>query len=241
MLSPTVSDSRRTKSGRGQLDRSALVGAALEIADADGLDAVTIRRVAEHFGVTAMALYWHFASKDELLDAMGDHVLNSVLLPADAGEDGSGSDWAQQLRGILAALVEAFRAHPNVVELAAGRILTCEPGRELSERTLGFLRGAGFDVDQAAAIAHRTLSTAIMLVTTEPGAESDITALEREARRSAKSAAIAALPADRFPNLRAAAVALTHCADEQTYYGDGIDLFIAGMRGLYAGRAPAPR
>lgn len=240
MSSPTVSGSRRTKPGRGQLDRSALVGAALEIADADGLDAVTIRRVAEHFGVTAMALYWHFASKDELLDAMGDHVLDSVLLPA-AGENGSGSDWAQQLRDILAALVEAFRAHPNVVELAAGRILTCEPGRELSERTLGFLRGAGFDVDQAAAIAHRTLSTAIMLVTTEPGAESDITALEREARRSAKSAAIAALPADRFPNLRAAAVALTHCADEQTYYGDGIDLFIAGMRGLYAGRAPAPR
>jgi TetR/AcrR family tetracycline transcriptional repressor len=61
-----------------ELTRDAVVEVALTMADAGGLDTLTIRRLATHFGVTPMALYWHVKNKDELLDAMGDAVFAAV-------------------------------------------------------------------------------------------------------------------------------------------------------------------
>ena len=51
------------------------------MADLDGLAAVSIRRIAQDFGVTPMALYWHVKNKDELLAAMGDRILSAVDMP----------------------------------------------------------------------------------------------------------------------------------------------------------------
>ena len=53
-----------------ELTRESVIEVALTLADADGLDSVTIRRLAQHFSVTPMALYWHVKNKDELLQAM---------------------------------------------------------------------------------------------------------------------------------------------------------------------------
>ena len=47
---------------------------ALKLADADGLDALTIRKLAQHLGVTPMALYWHFRSKEDLLEGVAEQV-----------------------------------------------------------------------------------------------------------------------------------------------------------------------
>ncbi|NED59553.1 TetR family transcriptional regulator, partial [Streptomyces sp. SID10244] len=57
------------------MNREAVVDRALEIADAEGLDAVSIRRMAQEFGVTPMALYWHFNNKDEMRAALGDRLV----------------------------------------------------------------------------------------------------------------------------------------------------------------------
>jgi len=59
---------------RPRLSKAAVIDGALKLADADGLDTLTIRKLATHLGVTPMALYWHFRSKEELLDAVAYQV-----------------------------------------------------------------------------------------------------------------------------------------------------------------------
>ena len=64
-----------------RLDPDKLAATALEIADAEGLDAVTIRRLAQLHDVTPMALYRHFSDKNDLLAAIGDRLLADIRLP----------------------------------------------------------------------------------------------------------------------------------------------------------------
>src|SRR5215204_12226 len=74
---------------RTSLTRERLVQQALAVADAEGIDAVTIRRLATELGVTPMALYWHFKTKDDLLAGAADRVLEDVAVPP------PGEDWAE--------------------------------------------------------------------------------------------------------------------------------------------------
>ena len=61
--------------GQPRLSRDAILDRALAIADADGVDALSVRRLARELGVTPMALYWHFENKEALLHALGDRLL----------------------------------------------------------------------------------------------------------------------------------------------------------------------
>ena len=70
---------RRSRSGdRERLSRDTIVAGAIELADAEGLDAVTIRRLAQDHDVTPMALYWHFKDKGELLDGIAERLFADV-------------------------------------------------------------------------------------------------------------------------------------------------------------------
>ena len=86
-MTPRTATASRTssraaaKDSRGELSRDAIVECALAVMDVEGPDSVTIRRIAQEFGVTPMALYWHVANKDELLAAMGDALLAGVTPP----------------------------------------------------------------------------------------------------------------------------------------------------------------
>ena len=66
---------------KNSLNPTLVVERALAIVDAEGLDGLTVRKVAEAFGVTPMALYWHFANKEALLAAVGDVVVAQIRLP----------------------------------------------------------------------------------------------------------------------------------------------------------------
>ena len=148
--------------------------------------------------------------------------------------------WQQQLRRIVAAVVGALRAHPAAAMLGAQRILFCETGREVAERTLELLVKAGFDTGMGCDISRHALQTAIMLVTQQPG-ELTTAADLREGLMAEKRAAIASLPADRYPLLVASAEALTSCDDVDGYYRFGIDLFVAGVEGMRPARAKPTR
>ena len=228
----TVSTKRR--SAAPELSRESVVEHALDLADREGLDAVAIRRIAADFGVTPMALYWHFRNKDELLEAMGDKLFESMRIPAADGE------WLDQVRAAVTSLVDALRRHPGAVELAFQRILVSPQGRMVAERALGALRGAGFSVREAADIARQALQTAVILVSGQPGMELDTPEPEREALTAAKHAALAQLSVDEFPNLVACAGALTDCDDEEQYYGTGVELYLAGVKELNARKVGAP-
>jgi len=214
------------------LSRDVVVERALSIADVEGLEAVTIRRLAQEFGVTPMALYWHVSNKDELLAAMGDRLFDGLSVDAIANT----GPWPQQLRRVVAALVAALRTHPAAADLAATRVLQCAQGRELAEHTLKMLRGAGFSVTQAADIARHAMMTAVMLVTQQAG-EPTIAADQRDAVTAAKRAGLASLPPEQFPHLIAAADALTDCPDDASYFQFGVDMFVRGVEAA----APAKR
>lgn len=207
------------------LSRVVIVDRALEIADIEGRDAITIRRLAQEFGVTPMALYWHFGNKDELLAAMGDRFFDDVHYEPEG-------TWTEQLSGTLFALVETLRRHPASAHLAAPRVLTCPSGQELAERVLALLREQGFSVMQATDIARTAMQTTVMLVTELAGAEPGVAMTQKEAVRTAKHDAISRLPTDRFPNLVACADNLTNCENEDEYYAFGIDFFVTAVEQL---------
>jgi AcrR family transcriptional regulator len=202
-----------------------IVSSALAIADAEGLAAVTIRRLAQDHGVTPMALYRHFRDKEQLLDAIAERLFADVVLPPT-----SRAAWYEQMREVLAAFLVSLQAHPKVAELTLTRILASEPGLGLAERAFALLAAAGFSSEQAAEIASQSLCSLVTLVTTEPGATED--PAHRDDAMRAKRAQLAALPPEKYPHITGAADALTRCADRTTYYDLGVDLVVAGMRGL---------
>ncbi|HZV75198.1 MAG TPA: TetR/AcrR family transcriptional regulator C-terminal domain-containing protein [Conexibacter sp.] len=101
---------------RGGLSTQAIVDTAIAIADVDGLDAVSIRRVAAILEVRPMSLYTHIVSKDELLDLMANELVGLMLV-----EQSSSGDWREALSEIARASHAAFVAHPWVLAAFARR------------------------------------------------------------------------------------------------------------------------
>lgn len=218
---------KRTPSTRTPLSPEVIVSSAVSLADNEGLDAVTVRRLAQEHGVTPMAMYWHFNDKDALLDGIAEHLIGAVELPEPSDEP-----WDVQLRAILLAFLDAIRPHPNVAGLALRRILICESGLTMAEQALGLLRQAGFTPEKAAEVGTFVLCGVITMVTNEPGWHSPMSADALEARIREKTALFAALPPARYPNVRASSPALVSCSDEHDYFETNLDLLVAGVRGI---------
>jgi len=211
---------------RPALSREVVADRAVALADAEGLEAVTVRRLATELGVTPMALYWHFRTKEELLAGLGDRVLDAVEVPAPIG------DWAADLRAALVALVTAMRPHPQLAGLLAERMLHHPHGRELTERALSTLAEAGFAPEPASYLAMLALRTAMALVTGDQVDGSGMTAEQRDEQQRHKTAMIRALPPKQYPALVAHAEAMTYCSDVDLFFDLGIDHYVAGVRGL---------
>ena len=93
------------------LSREAIVAAAIEIADADGLEAVSIRRLATKLKARPMSLYSHIERKGDLIDLMVDEVIGGFILPDGPPVD----DWREGLRQIAQHTRETARAHPWMI------------------------------------------------------------------------------------------------------------------------------
>jgi TetR/AcrR family tetracycline transcriptional repressor len=199
---------------------------ALAVADGEGLEAVTIRRLATDLGVTPMALYWHFRTKEDLLAGLGDRVLDDVEPPEPTG------DWAADMRAALVVLVTAMRPHPQVAHLVAERMMAHPRGLALTETALRTLSDAGFAPEPASYLAMQALRAAITMVTGDPVDDSGQSAAERDEHLRRKQAGIAALDPARYPTLVAHAVAMTHCTDVEAFFDLGVDLYVKGVQGL---------
>jgi TetR/AcrR family transcriptional regulator, tetracycline repressor protein len=225
-----------TKPDRGRLDRDTVVARALALVDAEGLEALTIRRLAVDLGVTPMALYWHFRNKDELLDALVEHLLGTVRLPVlpalPAVLAVHGRDWAEQLHAALTAFAAALRPHPAIAPLIQARVLFSAPGLALAERALGLLREGGFTAEQAAQIGGYLVGAVVTLVVAEPGVSAEPDLELRDSHTRARQAALRSLSPSDYPNVIACAEPLTFCANGDAYFAQGIDLLVAGVRGV---------
>jgi len=211
-----------------RLTKQAVVERALALGDAEGLEALTIRRIATELGVTPMALYWHFRNKEELLDGLGEQIWTEFNTDVD-----DSASWDMQLRGLLESLVHVLRAHPCASQLILQGEKEGDAALLATETALAVLRRGGFSIERAAEITRNALFTGIMLVMSEPGYDPAMSAVEKAEEQRKHHVRLALLPPDRYPCLVAAALPLSSC-DPEFHYKFGVDLFIAGVKALAA-------
>ena len=218
-----ASTQARDAAERARLSKAAVVEQALALGDAEGLEALTHRRLAQELGVTPMALYWHFRNKEELLSGLVERIWSEL----DTGIDPS-AGWPLQLRSLLESLVGVLRSHPCASQLLAAGEKQSVSALKAIEVTLEVLRSGGFDPVHAAEVARSALWTGLTLVMSEPGFEPGLTEAERAEKIRRARAELAVLPPDRYPCLVDGATAMT-AHDPEFHYRFGIDLFIAGV------------
>jgi TetR/AcrR family tetracycline transcriptional repressor len=215
--------------GRARLSKAAVVERALKLADADGLEALTIRRLAADLGVTPMALYWHFRSKEDLLDGLAEAIWGEIEVVVDPA-----LSWSEQFRGGLESLVSVLRAHPSAARLLIDHEAKNEAATQVTEAALEVLRSAGFDREHAAEIARQALWTGLMLVLGEVGFDPGVSAAEREEGLRIKRVRYSMLPPDKYPRIVECAIPMTNCDEPEFHYQLGISIFIAGVEALAA-------
>jgi TetR/AcrR family transcriptional regulator, tetracycline repressor protein len=209
---------------RARLSKSAVTERALKLADADGLDALTIRKLAQDLGVTPMALYWHFRSKEDLLEGVAGRLWGEIDVRTNPS-----APWPAQLRGLMESLVKVLRAHPAAPQLLLAHEKQNAAALRAIELTLGILRDAGFDPQHASAIARSALWTGITLVMSEPGYHPELSGTEAAEKQRRTRIEFAMLPAATYPRLVECAEPMTACDDPEFHYRFGIDLFISGV------------
>jgi TetR/AcrR family transcriptional regulator, tetracycline repressor protein len=215
-----------------RLSKSAVAERALRLGDEEGLEAVTIRRLAQELGVTPMALYWHFKNKEELLIGIVDHALSTVRADRSATDP-----WNKQLRAMVEALLTVMREHPSLPDLM--HAIDKNEGESFTRATndaLALLTQAGFGVEEAYWVASQLLHGVMGLVKAQPDCPANVPADEVEEWRRQKRISLESLPADRFPMLVAFAETYKGPPDTERYYGFGIDLLMAGVETTAAGR-----
>jgi AcrR family transcriptional regulator len=217
---------------RPPLSRDAIVDAALAILDADGVDALTIRRLGQELGTGAASLYWHIAGKDELCELVYDRIMGEIDLP-----EPDPARWEDQLKELARQAYRAMLSHNDAVRLSIGRPPAGPNTLRIVEWMLALMRGAGIE-DQAAAqfgnTLGRFLDASVLEASMGAGAnDADTDADVAEMMR----AYWANLPADEFPNLIALADA-SFADDADGLFEFGLDLL---MRGLAAYIQPAVR
>ena len=211
-----------------KLTKRAVVDRALELADSHGLDTLTIRKLATELGVTPMALYWHYRSKEELLGGLVDRVWTEIDTNVDPA-----TPWPGQLRALMDSLVAVLRAHPAAAHLLLAFDKQSPAAMRPTEITLEVLRGAGFDTEHAAGIARQALWTGIMLVMSDPSAEF-LSPEELAEHQRAKQVIYATLPLASYPRVVECAIPLAAPDDPEFHYDLGVSIFIAGVEALAA-------
>jgi AcrR family transcriptional regulator len=125
-----------------------VVAAAVELADSDGTESISMRRLAQELGVEAMSLYTHVRSKDDLLDGMADAVISQV--PLSAGEAG----WKTGLRQMALAAREVMLRHPWAPRIIETRTVPGPAALGYINAVIGTLREGGFTIAQAHQAIH---------------------------------------------------------------------------------------
>ncbi|MBL0939410.1 MAG: TetR/AcrR family transcriptional regulator [Gemmatimonadaceae bacterium] len=131
---------------RAPLTRDRILRAAIKLADRNGLEALSMRKLATALKVEAMSLYNHVANKDELLDGMVDVVIGEITRPTPGG------DWKAAMRARATSALSVMTAHPWAPMLVVSRISVGPNMLSYIDATLGTLREAGFtwfEVDRA--------------------------------------------------------------------------------------------
>jgi AcrR family transcriptional regulator len=229
---PPWSSLRRTR--RPRLTREAITEAALALVDADGLDALSMRNVAERLGVQASALYGHVSGKQELIQLMLDRVALEIELP-----DPDPAHWQEQVKQFARTARRVLGSHQDLAGASLANIPTGPNMLGLIDRLLAVLAASGLP-RQAVAYAADLLP---QFVTASVYEESlFIQRLEREPAYFERiEAYFRAAPPERFPALADLVTELT-ASDEgpDARFEFGLDVIVQGLSTIAARAGDAP-
>jgi AcrR family transcriptional regulator len=217
--------STRDRPAKAPLSENAIVDAALAITRAEGLDAVTMRRVAAELDTGAASLYVYVHNRDELLRLMMDRVAGGVPRVAPEPER-----WREQVHDLMRGLREALEAHPGLASVLTGDVPTTENVLAGAESLLGILLAGGI-ASQDAAWAVDIL----MLIVTATATEADIRRAAGHTTDADRDDAVAqirdtfvGLSAARFPLLVGHASELVAGAGDERFRF-AVDAFLDGL------------
>jgi AcrR family transcriptional regulator len=129
---------------RTPLTRERVLQAAVRRADEGGIESLSMRKLGQELGVEAMALYHHFANKDDLVDSMVDLVFGEIELPS------TGGDWRTAMRQRAIAVRDALQRHRWAIGLMESRRRPGPANLRHHDAVIGSLRAGGYDIAMAA-------------------------------------------------------------------------------------------
>ncbi len=211
------------------LTRDLIVDAALRVLDRDGVDALSMHRVAAELGTGAASLYWHVHNKDELLQLLSERVTEGIELPAPDPDH-----WQDQLKDVLRQLRAASERHRDVARISLGRLPSGPSLARFTEWLFALMAPVGIP-DQVIAYAGDLTSLYVQAYafeeslgvaspTGEPLPPEQIVAMLRDY--------LLALPGDQFPHIQRA-VDVLFAGDGDARFDFGIELIVRGL-GTYA-------
>lgn len=134
----------QTTDRRTRLTRERVLRAATALADRGGLEALTMRALADDLGVAPMALYRHVANKEDLVDGLVDLVYREIELPTADG------DWATSMRQRAISLRDALLRHRWAINLMESRVNPGPANLRHHDAVIASLRAGGFDMELVA-------------------------------------------------------------------------------------------
>jgi AcrR family transcriptional regulator len=212
---------------RTRLSRERIVEAALGVVARDGLDALSMRRLAQELDVWPMSVYRYFRDKEELLDAVVDGATDDVVAVPGAG------GWREQIVELLRQARAALGVEAGGLGPRFARAMLTPGALRMSEAGVQILRDAGLEPDEAA-VAWRALCGYALGF-----AAFDDAAAPGEAERRARSA-LAGLPPDEYPALIEAADGFAAALGGPEGLDYGLERMLDGLEARVAGAGAGP-
>lgn len=198
-----------TSASRPRLTRARAVAEAIALADEAGLEALSMRSLAERLGVVPMALYKHVRNKEDLLDAMTDAVIVEIEHPTEEG-----GDWKGRARALVLAARRVMLRHRWAWEAIETRTMPSPAALDHMEAMLRVLRDGGLSVDLAHHLMH-ALGSRLW------GFSQEVFASPTPPDDPEAVAEAAAMLAQRWPTVLESAASARH--DDGTTVGPGCD------------------
>ena len=224
---------KKSRGKRRGLNRELVVARALELGTNEGLDAVSLRRLALEFGVTPMALYRHVRDKQDLVNAMTEVVMEQFDVKAGVRPS---MTWSERIRRAMTNFKEQMDAQPLALPLSIAYSGEGPPGFwRMSEDLLGILLDAGFSRRQAIVlirvISNLLSGYLLLLRQDDPGRTEEMGSRELELLRRRVELVQLSLPPDRFPNIVSSAhdMADIWLRNPDHWWRDTVDLIMFGL------------